>query len=158
MTVIKRFSAFSFPVYFTDTMEYLRDLLRKHYQSIQSLHGDQVELICDQEALSKIQAEAPTSKIKWALNGVEISQDGTRVTMKNNSNLGNVCMLSVTCTCVICSRNFIFMQIFEQMCTITDLTSVTLQSQLHNKKEKLLLLSKVNFQIQKNWTAELKML
>ena len=127
MTVIKRFSAFSFIVYFTDTMEYLHDLLRKHYQSIQSLHGDLVELICHQEALSKIQAEAPTSKIKWALNGVEISQDGRRVVMKNNSNLGNACM-SVTCTCVIHSRNFIFMLIFEQMCTITDLTSVTPQS------------------------------
>jgi hypothetical protein len=89
-------------------MEYLHDLLWKHYQSIQSLHGDQVELICHQEALSKIQAEAPTSKIKWALNGVEIDQDGTRVMMKNNSNLGNVCMLSVTCTCKIHSRNLIF--------------------------------------------------
>ena len=67
---------------------------------MQSLHGDQVELICHQEALSKIQAEAPTSKIKWVLNDVEISQDGARVIMKNNSNFGNACMLSVTCTCV----------------------------------------------------------
>jgi hypothetical protein len=141
-------------------MEYLHDLLRKHYQSIQSLHGDQVELICHQEALSKIQAEAPTSKIKWALNGVEISQDRTRVIMKNNSNLGNACMLSVTCTCVIHSRNSIFMRIFEQMCNITDLASVTPQSHFTfiQQKEKSLLLSKVNFQIQKNWTAELKML
>ena len=141
-------------------MEYLHDLLRKHYQSIQSHHGNQVELICHQEALSKIQAEAPTSKIKWALNGVQISQDGMRVIIKNNSNLGNACMLSVTCACVIRSRNLIFMQILEQMCTITDLTSVTPQSHftVTQQKEKLLLLSKVNFQIQKNWTAELKML
>jgi hypothetical protein len=108
-------------------MEYLHDLLRKHYQSVQSLHGDQVELICHQEALSKIQAEAPTSKIKWALNGVEISQDGTRVIMKTNSNLGNARMLSVTCTCVIRSRNLIFMQILEQMCTTTT-TSITPQT------------------------------
>jgi hypothetical protein len=141
-------------------MDYLHDLLRKQYQSIQSLHGDQVELICHQEALSKIQAEAPTSKIKWALNGVEIKQDGTRVIMKNNSNLGNACMLSVARTCVIHSRNFISMQIFEQMCTITDLKSVTPQSHftVTQQKEKLLLLSKVNIQIQKNWAAKLKML
>ena len=108
MTVIKRFSAFSLPMYFTDTTEYLRDLLQKHYQSIQSFHGDQVELICHQEALTKIQAEAPTSKIEWALNGVAISQDGMRVIMKNNSNLGNVFKSSEICTCVIRSTNFMF--------------------------------------------------
>jgi len=52
------------------------------------------------------------------------------------------------------------MQIFEQMCTITDLMSVTPQSHftVTQQKEKLLLLSKVNFQIQKNWAAKLKML
>jgi DeoR/GlpR family transcriptional regulator of sugar metabolism len=116
-------------------MEYLRDLLRKHHQSIQSLQGDQVELICHQEALSKIQAEAPTSKIKWALNGVTIIPDGMTVIIKNNSNLGNALMLSVICTCIIHSRNVIFMQISEKMCTIIDLTVVTPQSHFTVTKE-----------------------
>jgi hypothetical protein len=109
-------------------MEYLRDLLRKHHQSVQPLQGDQVELICHQEALSKIQAEAPTSKIKWALNGVTISPDGTRVIITNNSNLGNAPMLSVIYTCIIHSRNFIFMQIFEQVYTTIYFTAVSPQS------------------------------
>jgi hypothetical protein len=93
-------------------MEYLRDHLRKHYRSVQSLQGDKVELICHQEALSKIQAEAPTSKTNWALNGVTISPDGTRVIMTNNSNLGNALILSVISTYTIKSRNFTFRKIF----------------------------------------------
>jgi hypothetical protein len=78
-------------------MEYLRHLLRNKYQNFQALQGDQVELTCNQEALHRVHTEAPTSAIKWALNGVNVRPDGTRVIMKNNSNIGNVytCMLCI---------------------------------------------------------------
>jgi hypothetical protein len=90
---MKRFSGVQFLQYFTDTMEYLRYLLRKSHQSSQVLQGHQVELICHQEALGRIQTEAPRSVIKWALNGVDVNLEGMRVFMKNNSNLGNLITL-----------------------------------------------------------------
>jgi hypothetical protein len=82
-------------------MEYLRYLLRKSHQSSQVLQGHQVELICNQEALGRIQTEAPTSVIKWALNGVNVTLDGMRVFMKNNNNLGNLIILFIVHTQLI---------------------------------------------------------
>jgi hypothetical protein len=82
-------------------MEYLRYLLRNSHQSLQVLQGHQVELVCHQEALGRIQTEAPRSVIKWALNGVDVSLEGKRVVMKNNSNLGNLITLFIVYTQLI---------------------------------------------------------
>lgn len=95
---MKRFSGVKFLQYFTDTTEYLRYLLRKSHQTSQVLQGQQVELICDQEALSRIQTEAPTSVIKWALNGVDVNLKETRAFVKNNNNLGNLITLFIVHT------------------------------------------------------------
>jgi hypothetical protein len=50
-------------------------------------------MTCHQEALGRILTEAPTAVIKWALNGVDVDLDGTRVVMKSNKNLGNLITL-----------------------------------------------------------------
>lgn len=92
---MKRFSGVKFLQYFTDTTEYLRYLLRKSHQSSQVHQGREVELICHQEALGRIQTEAPTSVIKWALNGVDVNLNETRVFVKDNNNLGNLITLFI---------------------------------------------------------------
>lgn len=79
----------------SDTKEYLQNLLRKEHQSLQTLQGTQVELMCHQEALDRVQTEAPTSVTKWDLNGVTVSPDGIRVIIKDNGNMGNVYMLFI---------------------------------------------------------------
>lgn len=76
-------------------MEYLRYLLRSNHQGFQVLQGQQVELTCHQDALRRIQNEAPTSVIKWSLNGVDVSQEGTRVVMNHNKNLRNLILYIV---------------------------------------------------------------
>lgn len=88
------FSSFILKI-FSDTKKYLQNLLRRKHQSLQALQGDRVELTCNQEALEIVRTEAPTSIIKWALNDVDVSPDGIRVIMKNNSNIGNVYLLFI---------------------------------------------------------------
>ncbi|XP_069687396.1 uncharacterized protein [Periplaneta americana] len=70
-----------------DTSEYLRDTLQRTHQSLYATEGDKIELTCRQEAVSKVLNEAPTSTIKWALNGLHINPDKKRILLKNNSNL-----------------------------------------------------------------------